>query len=120
MCDCEICKASEQHAITGETSDGYHTFNELYEHRHLLFAYMCSNNSGAWKSKMHDDGPIFDDDGKWFVAGVDLPTKTITHHIPIEFWELFKCKILDRAPAWDGHTSKDVLVRLRNYLKESI
>lgn len=27
--------------ITGETSDGYHTFNELYHHRAVLFSVIC-------------------------------------------------------------------------------
>jgi hypothetical protein len=37
--------------IDGDTSDGYHTFNELYYHRMILFSVICNQNkSKAWKS----------------------------------------------------------------------
>lgn len=28
----------------GELSDGYHSFNELYEHRMILFSIICNQN----------------------------------------------------------------------------
>ena len=31
-----------QPPITGDTSDGYHTFNELYRHRAILFSVICN------------------------------------------------------------------------------
>ena len=35
---------------TGELSDGYHTFDELYNHRMILFAVICDTHRGvAWK-----------------------------------------------------------------------
>ena len=43
-----------QEPITGETSDGYHTFNELYHHRAVLFSVIVANYPDkAWKSKKH-------------------------------------------------------------------
>lgn len=37
---------------TGELSDGYHTFNELYYHRAVLFSVICNSHKDiAWKSK---------------------------------------------------------------------
>ena len=99
----------------GNISDGYHTFNELYEHRHMLFAYACKDNPLAWKARKHDDGSMFD--GGWFIAGIDLKCGTITYHIPEKHWELFDCRELEYAPAWDGHTADDVIVRLRNACK---
>ncbi len=48
--------------ITGETSDGYHTFNELYEHRHWLFLCLLAGHAGIypmWMSKAHYDGSSF-------------------------------------------------------------
>ena len=43
--------------ITGDTSDGYHTFNELYHHRAILFSVICNSMPGiAWKAKKHHDG----------------------------------------------------------------
>ena len=94
----------------GEISDGYHTFNELYEHRHMLFANVVNQNLRAWKSRLHDDGTMFDG---WFIAGIQTNKGDITYHIPLEHWELFRCKELDKAPKWDGHTANDVINRLK-------
>lgn len=101
--------------ITGETSDGYHSFNELYEHRHaLFFALMLSNGDErkAWMSKLHDDGSSFDG---WFIAGMGLSTGLITYHLPMRLWDRFASAgfdVLEKAPKWDGHTSNDVINRL--------
>ena len=44
-------------SFSGEFSDGHHTINELYHHRTILFAVLCSKNQNiAWKSKKHHDG----------------------------------------------------------------
>ena len=93
----------------GKISDGYHTLNELYEHRHALFACLWTELNG-WKSKKHADGTMFDG---WFVAGIDLPHGSITYHIPLRLWDLFKSNELSFAPEWDGHTSDDVINRLK-------
>lgn len=102
----ELDKAREEgKKVTGETSDGYHTFNELYEHRHLLFSKLAE-----WKSKKHSDGTMFDD---WFIAGIGKDKgEQITYHIPLRLWDSFNCEELDTAPEWDGHTANDVLKRL--------
>ena len=40
----------------GKISDGYHTFDELYFHRMILFSVICNTyKEKAWKSKLHDD-----------------------------------------------------------------
>ncbi len=99
--------------ITGETSDGHHTFNELYEHRHALFAaFAAADPSRAWKSKKHDDGLMFDG---WFIAGMSLPAGTISYHLPLRLWDLFPGLELETAPKWDGHTPDDVILRLKAY-----
>lgn len=96
----------------GEVSDGYHTFNELYEHRHALFsAFVKTNQEICWKSMLHDDGTMFDD---WFIAWANLPDGVITYHIPLRLWDLFECRELKHAPKWDGHTSNDVIDRLKS------
>ena len=100
---------------TGSISDGYHTFDELYEHRHaLMFNLMAERNDTkrAWISLKHYDGSKMEG---WFIAGVQLWTgKTITYHMPDRLWEkASKCaKVLPNAPKWDGHTSLDVVKRL--------
>lgn len=92
----------------GEVSDGYHTFNSLYEQRCTLFAALCNTFSNlSWKSHKHSDGePCFD--GEYFIVGIDTPEGQYTYHYKNEFWDMFRCKELDVAPEWDGHTDKDV------------
>src|SRR5882672_12208140 len=94
-------------------SDGYHTFEELYEHRLILFACLCNQNIElAWKSRFHNDGSSYNG---WFIAGMSLPTGQITYHIPERLWDLYKIKELINAPKFDGHNSNDVLGRLINW-----
>lgn len=100
---------------TGKISDGYHTFDELYEHRVTLFACLANRNKkNAWKSYFHSDGTSYEG---WFIAGMTLPTGQITYHIPLRDWDRFQVKEFDRALAWDGHTPNDVLERLRKWEK---
>ena len=92
--------------ITGETSDGYHTFNELYHHRAVLFAALQKAYPElSWKSTLHSDGTMFDD---FFITGIKTPEGYYSYHFDISEWEIFQCKELDRAPEWDGHMPKDV------------
>ena len=100
----------------GKISDGYHTFDELYEHRNLLFLnLMRLNNKAAWVSRAHEDGSTFEG---WFIAGLQLPTGQITYHLPDRLWEVarrYSATEYLRSP-WDGHEAADVLERLENLL----
>lgn len=96
----------------GNTSDGYHTFNELYEHRHALFAVVCYNNNG-WKAKLHSDGTMFEG---WFIAGIWTPAGTLTYHLPDRWWNTMNCRVLERAPEWDGATPDESIGRLISLL----
>lgn len=112
-------KALSNHVATsGETSDGYHTFNELYDHRIALFAaLMAATELSCWRSLKHSDGSKLDG---WFIAGIDLPTGTITYHLPEKDWDLLTgyCETLAKAPEWDGATPADTVKRLRAWLNE--
>ena len=100
--------SSDDISDIGEISDGCHTFNSLYDQRLVLFAALCNTfNTKAWKSYKHSDG-ILCFGGGWFIVGVDTPEGTYTYHYKNEHWDLFKCKELEEAPVWDGHTDKDV------------
>jgi len=92
----------------GEFSDGFHTFNSLYDQRCYLFAALVHAYSDkAWKSWNHHDGkPCFDE--KWFIVGINTPFGQYTYHYENKFWPLFKCKELKTAPEWDGHTDEDI------------
>ena len=100
-----------QEPITGETSDGYHTFNELYHHRAVLFSVIVANYPDrAWKSKKHHDGTMYDG---MFIVGINTPDGQATYHYDIEpYWDMFKCRVLDNAPEWDGHTPAQAIERI--------
>lgn len=95
----------------GNLSDGYHTFNELYHHRAILFSVICNSMPDkAWKSKLHDTGDMFDG---MFIVGIETPEGQATYHYDIDpYWELFKVKELEKAPKWDGHTPQDAIDRI--------
>ena len=95
----------------GDVSDGYHTFNELYDHRAKLFSVIVRNYKDlCWKSKLHHDGTMYDG---MFVVGIDTPYGQATYHYDIDpYWEMFECKELDRAPEYDGHTSAQAIDRI--------
>lgn len=92
----------------GDFSDGYHTFNDLYTQRAVLFATIVNQNlDKAWKSRKHEDGePCFG--GGWFIVGIDTPVGSYTYHYENKYWDVYKCVELPVAKHWDGHTDKDV------------
>lgn len=106
---------------TLQVSDGYHTFDELYDHRITLFIALCKvvlNSwqppfNDVWRSKLHADGTKFDG---WYILGIHTaPGKQITYHLPLERWsETNFVPTLEHAPEWDGHTPDDVLARLKS------
>ena len=95
----------------GNLSDGYHTFNELYHHRAILFSVICNSMPDkAWKSKLHDTGDMFDG---MFIVGIETPEGQATYHYDIvPYWDIFKVKELEKAPKWDGHTPQDAIDRI--------
>ena len=102
--------------IDGQTSDGYHTFDELYEHRNSLYLLAASllkhRGRPVWRSRHHHDGSAFDG---WFILGVERDAGSqITYHLPLEDWDnAYFAETLERAPEWDNHTPQDVVHRLR-------
>jgi hypothetical protein len=100
--------------VDGSTSDGFHTFDELYAHRcHLFAALMVSNPLAAWKSRKHSDGSSFEG---WFVCGMTLGGKQVSYHLPESMWDLVGyVDELETAPEWDGHTPADVVARLAEF-----
>jgi len=120
-----IIKTCDKSKIT----DGYHTFNELYDHRNILFISLCqhiherftevvtsvSEVSPVWRSKRHSTDVEI---AGWFLLGINHePGKQITYHLPSSLWT--KCdfaKTLEKAPEYDGHTSSDVLTRIDSLL----
>ena len=110
-CYAYLADLIEPQPITGDTSDGYHTSNELYDHRAKLFSVIvrCFKDR-AWKSKLHHDGTMCEG---MFIVGIETPQGQATYHYDIDpYWDMFDCKELDRAPEWDGHTPEQAISRI--------
>ena len=119
----EICKIANIKDI-GDLSDGYHTFNQLYHQRAVLFVTIVNQNKDiSWKSFKHSDGKYcFDSDGEWFIVGIDTPQGSYTYHYEKSYWDMFKCQELECGKEWDGHTEEDVtrLLSLSNEQEKEI
>lgn len=110
-------------AVTENTSDGYHTFKELYEFRKLYNAALFNEWSrqglyNVHKSKRHSTGELCFGAG-WFIVVAELPTGQISNHYELKDWDLFRCREQALANVWDGHTAQDVAQRLLALLKET-
>ena len=107
----EIIKLGSGCIDIANISDGYHTFDELYRHRAVLFAVICQQfKRQSWKSKLHHDGTMYDG---YFIVGIETIEGQATYHYEItRYWELFNVRELDRAPEWDGHTPDEALERI--------
>jgi hypothetical protein len=104
----------------GSTSDGYHTFDELYRYRMLYnaaFFNMLAKEGKVQvcKSKVHSDGqPCFG--GGWFIVVATLPdVGQISNHYEECYWGMFN---IPEAvpPEYDGHTPKQAVTRLQSWL----
>lgn len=102
-----------------QVSDGYHTFDELYEHRFNLWIALCRShaefhhrsNNLVWRSKLNSNGTSYPG---WFLLGMGYKAgEQITYHLPLSRWdECDFAKELD-IPEFDGHTAADVFERLK-------
>lgn len=103
----DILKSLRDNDVSREDiSDGYHTFEELYYHRMILFSIILNQNADiSWKSKYHSDGTMF---GNYFICGIETPKGEYTYHYDLKYWDKFKIKELDYAPEWDGHKPEDI------------
>ena len=108
-------------------SDGYHTFDELYQYRLMYNAGLVNmitytksryhdfhnplDKITVYKSKKHNDGQnCFD--GNWFIVVIETPWGQISNHYELKDWDKFNCKIIRKAHKYDGHTPQDCLERL--------
>ena len=101
---------------TGKISDGYHTFDELYHHKTILFAVICSiYKDMCWKSYRHhpQDDEIYPN---MFIVGINTPEGTATYHVDIKYWDSFNVPIYIHAPKWDGHTPDEAIKRISSLI----
>ena len=104
----------------GEISDGYHTFNELYEYRMLYNAALFNEfaKQGLYdvhKSRKHSDGEYPFGDSNWFIVMAELPTGQISNHYEMKDWDKFQIPEKPLANKWDEHSPKDVADRLTSF-----
>ena len=114
---------SRQEEDPSQLSDGYHTFAELYEHRHALFlALMRAMPQHCWFSLRHADGERCFGGDDWFIAGAELPGgSSVTYHLPADLYLLARAtgaSRLDLGRPWDGHTASDVVSRLMEWASQ--
>ncbi|KKM72185.1 hypothetical protein LCGC14_1423060 [marine sediment metagenome] len=94
-------------------SDGYHTFGELYKHRHLLFLNLALANPGiAFKTWLNHKKEAWKG---WFILGINTEEGQITYHLPEEYWIAAEVREIEYNSDYDGHTSKDVRYRLSRF-----
>lgn len=129
-CPPEACtiRPSGELLNIGGLSDGYHTFDELYEFRKMYNAVLFNEwgNPGfdilgvkynVHKSWKHHDGELAFGGG-WFIVSAMLPSGLISNHYKAEDWDLFQVPIKEKALfEFDGHTGADVLERLKALTK---
>ena len=113
----EIAYYAQPEQVSGDTSDGYHTFNELYDFRKaynaaLFNEWAASDKYSVHKSKRHYDGEeCFG--GGWFIVVAQLPNGQISNHYEMKDWDKFHLPETEKALfEYDNHTSSDVLKRL--------
>lgn len=128
----KVTSTAYQTIVEGEDNlnvhDGFHTMDELYDHRIELFialARICRRQElkigefpgqpFVWRSKRHSDGEVCFGTGTQHVLGIgNFKGQQMTYHLPIERWgDTEFAKTLETAPEFDGHTPGDVLGRLK-------
>lgn len=100
-----------------QVSDGYHSFEQLYYHRMVMFAVIVNNLGGenAWKSWKHHDGTMYDN---YFIVGIETNQGDYSYHYHKDYWDMFDAIELENSPEWDGHKPEDI-TRLFDLRKEN-
>lgn len=94
-----------------DISDGYHTFGELYDHRDLLFInlWLQTPHFLRYLEQQHYTG--------YDLLGIFIKDKSgykqISYHVQNKFAELYINEAALPKPEFDGHTSSDVIDRLK-------
>lgn len=101
--------------VNGDISDGYHTFDELYDHRCLLYiAWITSDGCPGAPYRIPDHYP------GWDVLGVDTYGGQISYHVPAKYRHLYESHIPLAGDGYqfDGHTSQVVIERIAKLIAD--
>lgn len=123
-------------------SDGWHTFDDLYDIRKAYNAALFNEWAAGWRSmqrykgssnpelkiayensnakyhahkswKHHDGELCFG--GGWFIVSAMLPSGLISNHYKESDWDMFQIPEVEKAIyPFDGHTTHDVISRLNS------
>lgn len=104
-----------------QISDGYHTFDKLYQFRlaynALLFNEWYDNPFCTYdvhKSLKHNDGELCFG-GEWFIVMAETPYGQISNHYELKYWDYFKIPEKEVANEWkQENVTLDVLFKLIN------
>lgn len=114
----------ESHVDIEQVTDGYHSFDELYQHRHALcialFCELKMSGCNPWYSHKHHDGTSYPE---YVLVGADLRNPLdldrnslpVSYHLPVSYipqLDAAGIEQIEQAPHWDGYTSQDVITRL--------
>lgn len=110
-----------EYETIGDVSDGYHTFDELYNFRMLynaaFFNELAKNKKyNVHKSKRHSNGEACFGGG-WFIVMATLPTGQISNHYELKDWDLFHCEEREFADTWDMHSPNMAAKRLKAFIR---
>jgi len=125
---------NKQCKITEETSDGFHTFKELYNVRMALNAALFNQWAATYERKWNEEKGCFETlpindvhkswrhntgelcfGGGWFIVCAKTPYGQISFHYPASEWEYFNIPEVENAKhKFDGHTTEQVISRLLN------
>ena len=126
---CQINKINKQIQSSliyskGKITDGYHTFDELYQFR-LAYNALLFNEwaKGVYpyegeplydthKSLKHNDGELCFG-GDWFIVMAETPYGQISNHYELKYWNYFKVPEKEVANKWKQEDiTLDVLFKL--------
>lgn len=105
--------------IEDDISDGYHTFDELYDHRNLLFLTWLveeRRNGGRFREVywVRDHFP------GWDLVATNVGQQQVSYHVSACYRDICADWFTERTSledVFDGHTSSDVADRLRDRLR---
>ena len=93
--------------VNNDLSDGYHTFDELYDHRVSLWILLCLHHKSECYWFKHYD--------EWDCLVWNSPKGQMSYHVPMHKQDFYanQIKQIDiKDHKFDGHTSDDVILRL--------
>ena len=106
--------------IGGDTSDGHHTFDELYHYRALYNAMafnLMAEDYTVVKSRLHHDGEFPFGKDHMFIVHAELPNGQVSNHYNMKYWNHFHIPEVERAPEYDGHTPEIAAHRMETFVK---